>query len=432
MIEKVINIFRFHDEKEDYDTVISTIEKGVEFRGTNLWVLVFAIFIASLGLNLNSTAVIIGAMLISPLMGPIMGIGLSVAINDLPLLKKSARNFIYAVIAGLLTSTIYFLISPLSDAYSELLARTTPTIYDVLIAFMGGMAAIVATSSKNKGNVIAGAAIATALMPPLCTAGYGIASMKPNFIFGALYLFTINAVFIGLATLITTRILKFPVKHFQDAEKEKKNRRIIIALIIITLAPSIYSGYLMIQENRFAAKAGKFAEAYMTLEGSYQLNKIIDPAKERITLVFGGKDISEDQISSMKEKLPLFGLESAKLEVKQGLSLSERDKESGRILQLSKTIQEKDELISQLRKDAEAYRQNEILSKQILGELRVLFPAIKSVSVNRGAEYEEDKANPSDIIFIGDAKKLGRGEREQIKAWFEKRLDGGHVRVFFD
>ncbi len=431
MIEKILDVIRFHDEKEDYETVIGTIEKGVEFRGTNLWVLVFAIFVASLGLNLNSTAVIIGAMLISPLMGPIMGIGLSVAINDLPLLKKSARNFAYAVLAGLITSTIYFSISPLSDAYSELLARTTPTIYDVLIAFMGGMAAIVATSSRNKGNVIAGAAIATALMPPLCTAGYGIASMKPGFIFGALYLFTINAVFIGLATLITTRILKFPVKHLPDSAKERKNRRIIFAVIIITLAPSIYSGYLMIQENRFVTKAGRFAEAYLTFEGSYQLNKIIDPRKETITLIFGGKDISPEQIASMKEKLHIFGLDNAKLEVKQGLSLSEKDKESARIVQLTRTIQEKDALITGLRADAESYRLNETLSKQILGEMKALYPAVKSISVNRGKEYESEKETASDIVIINDGRKLNGNDREKIKTWLSKRLESGNVSIFF-
>jgi uncharacterized hydrophobic protein (TIGR00271 family) len=170
--------FKLNAEKEELQTVITNIDNGVVFRGTNLWVLIFAIFVASLGLNVNSTAVIIGAMLISPLMGPIMGIGLGIGINDVPLLRKAIYNFLIATGVALTTSTIFFLLSPLNEAHSEILARTSPTIYDVLIALFGGFAGIIATSSKQKGNVIPGVAIATALMPPLCTAGYGLATLQ--------------------------------------------------------------------------------------------------------------------------------------------------------------------------------------------------------------------------------------------------------------
>ncbi|HNF32994.1 MAG TPA: DUF389 domain-containing protein, partial [Bacteroidia bacterium] len=194
--------FKLNDEKEELETVVKNIDNGVIFRGTNLWVLIFAIFVASLGLNVNSTAVIIGAMLISPLMGPIMGIGLGIGINDVSLLKKAIYNYSIATGVALTTSTLFFLISPLSDAHSEILARTSPTIYDVLIALFGGFAGIIAASSKQKGNVIPGVAIATALMPPLCTAGYGLATLQFNFFVGAFYLFIINTVFIALATFI--------------------------------------------------------------------------------------------------------------------------------------------------------------------------------------------------------------------------------------
>ena len=204
--------FKIDHEKEDLQTVVTNIDNGVVFKGTNLWVLIFAIFVASLGLNVNSTAVIIGAMLISPLMGPIMGIGLAVGISDISLLRKSILNFAIATLVALTTSTIFFLLSPISDAHSELLARTTPTIYDVLIALFGGLAGIVATASKQKGNVIPGVAIATALMPPLCTAGYGLATLQFQFFYGAFYLFIINTVFIALATFIIVRLLHFPNK----------------------------------------------------------------------------------------------------------------------------------------------------------------------------------------------------------------------------
>lgn len=219
---KFLDRFSLHHEKEAYSKVIETIEQGVVFKGTNLWVLIFAIFIASLGLNVNSTAVIIGAMLVSPLMGPIMGMGLAMGINDLALLKKSANNFAFAVSISLITSTFYFYISPLNEAHSEILARTSPTIYDVLIAFFGGLAGILATSSKLKGNVIPGVAIATALMPPLCTAGYGLASGNLSFFSGALYLFFINTVFIALSTFLTVRFLKFPNKEFINETTKKR------------------------------------------------------------------------------------------------------------------------------------------------------------------------------------------------------------------
>lgn len=203
------------DPSEDRESEVETIEnicKGINFRGSNLWVLIFAIFIASLGLNVNSTAVIIGAMLISPLMGPIMGIGLGLGINDFELIKKAFRNLAIATVFGILTSTFYFLISPLNEARSELLARTTPTIYDVLIAFFGGMAGIVASSTRLKGNVIPGVAIATALMPPLCTAGFGIASGNFSYFFGAFYLYMINSVFIAFATTLGVKLMHFSKK----------------------------------------------------------------------------------------------------------------------------------------------------------------------------------------------------------------------------
>lgn len=242
-MQNIFSRFDLEHEKELHNIIIDNIVQGVSFKGTNLWVLIFAIILASLGLNVNSTSVIIGAMLISPLMGPIMGLGLALGINDLSLLRKSFSNFGYAVLVGLVTSTIYFKITPIDNAHSELFARTYPTIYDVLIAFFGGLAGIVATSSKLKGNVIPGVAIATALMPPLCTAGFGLATLNWNYFFGAFYLFIINTVFIGAATIITVRLLKFPLKHLPDTKADRKVKRIIYMVLISTLIPSIYFGY---------------------------------------------------------------------------------------------------------------------------------------------------------------------------------------------
>lgn len=208
----------------DAEATINNISESSEFKGLNVWILVFAIFLASIGLNVNSTAVIIGAMLVSPLMGPIMGIGLAIGISDLKLLKKSLKNLLVMTLISLLVSSLYFFVTPLSDAQSELLARTRPTIFDVLIASFGGFAGIVASSRKQeKTTVVSGVAIATALMPPLCTAGYGLGTGQINYFLGAFYLFFINSFFIALATFLIIKYLEFPEKEYMDENRRKKS-----------------------------------------------------------------------------------------------------------------------------------------------------------------------------------------------------------------
>ncbi|MBL7687114.1 MAG: TIGR00341 family protein, partial [Bdellovibrionaceae bacterium] len=197
-IKALLNIKSGFDERG----ATTAIRDNVNLTSANAWSLIFAIFIASIGLNVNSVAVIIGAMLISPLMGPIVGAGLALGVNDFSLLRRSILNLAYAVGISVVTSTLYFLISPLSEIQSELLARTRPTFYDVLVAILGGAAGIVATSSKERGNAIPGVAIATALMPPLCTAGFGIAKGEIGYLVGALYLFVINSIFICISTYV--------------------------------------------------------------------------------------------------------------------------------------------------------------------------------------------------------------------------------------
>jgi uncharacterized hydrophobic protein (TIGR00271 family) len=319
-MNRILDIFRLINEKENHQTVIDSIDRGVVFKGTNLWILVFAVFIASLGLNVNSTAVIIGAMLVSPLMGPIMGLGLGMAINDLSLLKKALFNYLFAAGVGLATSTIYFLLSPINDAHSEILARTAPNIYDVLIALFGGLAGILATSSKQKGNVIPGVAIATALMPPLCTAGYGLATLQFYYFFGALYLFLINTVFIALTTLITLRFLKYPFKQLPNPKDEIKAKRFAGVLVMLTLLPSIYFGYTLVQENKFKLKVNGFITHEINFKEDYLLNKTIDFKNKSITLTFGGRKIKPEEIETIKNKLNKYNLEGAKLEIKQGFA----------------------------------------------------------------------------------------------------------------
>lgn len=429
MLNKVLEYFRFLDEKEEPEFVIERISKDSVFKGTNLWVLVFAIFIASLGLNINSTAVIIGAMLISPLMGPIMGIGLGVAINDLPLAKEAVKNFSLAVIVGLTTSFIYFAITPLNDAYSELLARTSPTIYDVLIALFGGFAGIVANSSKQKGNVIPGVAIATALMPPLCTAGYGLATWQIGFFFGAIYLFTINTVFIALATLITIKFLKYPIRHLKDSKADKRSLRIIYIVTLLTIVPSIYFGYEMIQQNRFIRNANLFINSHSSIEGIYLLNKSIEPSKKNITLIYGGRDLTEFQIKNMQDQLELFGLKNTSLNIKQGISFLPDKKETDRITQLTKLLTTKEQVIRNQNRAMDSLTFNESQTKQILKELRTNYPEIVLISIKPFVVSADSSKNNIPLVLVQTSKLLPSYKRNKIEEWLKIRLNNPKLSV---
>ena len=304
--------FDVRQEKEDELETIESIKKGIEFKGTNLWVLIFATFVASLGLNTNSTAVIIGAMLISPLMGPIMGFGLGLGISDFDLIKRSFRNFATATVFSVITSTLYFLISPISEAQSELLARTQPTVYDVLIAFFGGLAGIVASSTKSKGNVIPGVAIATALMPPLCTAGFGLASGNLYYFFGAFYLYFINTVFISLATYVVVRLLKYPKKVFLDKQREKIVTRYVGIIVFFTIVPSLFLSYNLIRSSYFNERVRTFVTEELSFPNTQILSKVITDTSEKkeVKVVLIGQTVPDEMIANAKAKMPKYGLKN--------------------------------------------------------------------------------------------------------------------------
>ena len=303
-ITKTVDSFRLNQEKEDFHVIAENIDSGVVFKGTNLWILVFAILICSLGLNVNSTAVVIGAMLVSPLMGPIIGLGFGIATSDIALLKKALYNYLFAGIVAIVASTLYFALTPIHVAQTEMLARTSPNIYDVLIAFFGGLAGIVAIASKMKGNVIPGVAIATALMPPLCTAGYGLATLQWNFFLGAFYLFFINTVFISLATLLTARLLKFPQKEQLDEKLSKRTNRIILFITILTIVPSIYFGYTMVQQDRYMQKALRFVKSEIAkhpTKNSFLKSKQLFPSTSILSFfVFTTTFSISDKFESLK------------------------------------------------------------------------------------------------------------------------------------
>lgn len=421
--------FKLTDEKEDVLTVNENIQNGIDFKGTNLWILIFAIFIASLGLNVNSTAVIIGAMLVSPLMGPIIGLGYGMAINDLTLLRKSFYSYFFAAAVGLATSTFFFFLSPINDAHSEILARTSPNIYDVLIALFGGLAGILAISSKLKGNVIPGVAIATALMPPLCTAGYGLATMQFAFFFGALYLFLINTVFIALATLVTTRFLKFPYKHLPKKEDETRAKRIVWGVVLITTLPSIYFGYDLVQQNKFQQNASKFIENEAVFPNDYLLKKNIDTKNKTITLTYGGQVIEEKAIALLKSKLPKYNLDTGSLTVRQGFAYLKDSKESEQTNQLTLAISEKENQIQLLRMQLDSLNSQNRLSKQVFNELKAQYPLVRAFVLQPVINYTDNEQYTVWICNISSTEKISGKDMKKIEDWLKVRVNTNSLIV---
>ncbi|MCR4602962.1 MAG: TIGR00341 family protein [Prevotella sp.] len=421
--------FNLTPDKEDEQKIIDQICSGISFRGANLWVLILAIFIASLGLNINSTAVIIGAMLISPLMGPIIGMGLAVGINDLELLKRSAKNYGVATLISVLTATIYFLITPISEAQSELLARTSPTLYDVLIAFCGGAAGIIALCTGGKGNVIPGVAIATALMPPLCTVGFGLANGYWLYSLGAFYLFFINTVFIALSTFGCTRLLHFQKKEYKS---QKRATRIVTTIVVLTMLPAILMTVSIVRKSIMNSNVQKFIKAELTQRGTQIISNSIDKDSLKLNIVAVGKEIDEGKVTEAEQKMKLYGLESYHLHIIQGtqsdsiLALSNqltfltnsRENERQKLLELSS---ENATLNEQLSK----YTYLEELAPDIRSELATLFPQVSKLSMARALEVNRDSTNichfVTAIVQTTDREQLSTAESQKLHDWLQTR-----------
>lgn len=318
IIKRQLKYYLSIDRDKIQDTeAIENIIISTEFRGTSLWVLICSVFIASLGLNMNSTAVIIGAMLISPLMGPIMGIGLGFGIDDGDLIRRCVKNLAVATVFALVTSSVYFYISPINDARSELLARTQPSLYDVLIAFFGGLAGIITTCSRNKGNILAGVAIATALMPPLCTAGYGLATMQWRFIFGAFYLFVINCVYIGFATYLG--VLLFKLRKVGELNHKNFKTWTTVVLIIIMI-PSIFTTIGLVRSDIRDARISEFVHEQFgnlpaTELAAYRYEKSDSIESIEVSLI--GRPLSDNEIELIRAKMGGYQLKNKVLHVVQ-------------------------------------------------------------------------------------------------------------------
>jgi uncharacterized hydrophobic protein (TIGR00271 family) len=400
-----------------------------------LWILIFAIVIASIGLNMNSTAVIIGAMLISPLMGPINGMGYSIATFDLELFRKSIRNFTFAVIASLVASTTYFALSPVSTAHSELLARTSPTIYDVLIALFGGLAGIVAISSKKKGNVIPGVAIATALMPPLCTAGYGLATSQFTYFFGAIYLFAINTIFIAIASVWVSQFLKFPIRSIVDAKRKVRINQLITVVITLVILPSIYFGYQLVQHEKFTEKANRYVSSVSLYEGNYLLKNNINPKRERISLVYGGNQLSDEQKEAITIKAKDFGIEEAEIIIEQGLAFTDFNSKNIELYKLKEDVNQLSSALIIAESQRDSLVNKNYFGKKLLTEIRAIAPQVTSCLYAESPLFNDTLIEPiyQNIVFVSAKKNsLNDTEKTTITNWLKKRLESENLKIIFE
>lgn len=434
ILHNILHFLNLEADLENPDIIHNEIQKGATFKGTNLWILMFATIVASVGLNMNSTAVIIGAMLISPLMGPINGMGYSIATFDTELFRLSIKNFSFAVFASLAASTLYFFLSPVSTAHSELLARTSPTIYDVVIALFGGLAGIVAISSRMKGNVIPGVAIATALMPPLCTAGYGLATFQPTFFFGAIYLFTINTIFIALSALWVSQILNFPIRGTIPEKRKKAINNMITVVIVIVLIPSIYFGYQLVQQEKFVVNSGKYISNVSLFEGNYLLKNDVDKKNKKIRLVYGGTELTNEQKKEIISKAKDFQLENAKIIIEQGLTFNEGDEATDQALKLKDQISRLSAALRDRDAAIDSIRGSNELGGLLLKELNVLFPQISSCGFTESYIFSESNNKPQkqSVIMISLSSPLKNGEKEKVKGFLKERLKSENIKVIYD
>ena len=436
-------LLRLRDDTDEEGT-IERITETVEFRGGTLWALILAIVVASVGLNVNSTAVIIGAMLISPLMGPIMGAGLGLGINDVALMRRSVRNLAIAAVASVATSALYFLVSPLAQAQSELLARTRPTIYDVLIALAGGTACIVATTRKgDAGNLIPGVAIATALMPPLCTAGFGLANGDFGFFVGALYLFLINATFICLATLGVVRLLRFRRVVDLNAEHAKRIRILIAATTTFIVLPSLFVAWRVVQESRRDAAARRFVSEALAFRDRSVINTRVLAARDTSTLetTLIGASLSEDSVAIFAARLPSYGLARTRLVVRQPAGALVPTQQLGQMVRAGiledlyhrneAAIADRDAKIHALEDEVVRLRSADRPVGAATTELAVLFPSVRSVQFGRQTRVAAagQRADSVPTVIVSWARLPSAADRERIGKFLRSRLQVDSLRV---
>ncbi len=427
IIKAVKRLLSLHIGEEQPEKVREDIIKNISFRGANVWILACAIFIASIGLNVNSTAVIIGAMLISPLMGPIVGIGFALATYDVELLKRSGKNLLRATLVGFVVSSVYFYLSPFKEVQSELLARTSPTIYDVMIAFLGGIVGAISITRVDKGNPIPGVAIATALMPPLCTAGFGLASLSFKFVAGALYLYAINCFFIALSTFLVIKYLKYKPVETENKILDKKVKYVIYILMLLMIVPSSYLAYNLLQEKQYSQNVDDFITDEFVNKGFTVIYKNVNynSNPKTIELAFLSKKIDSAEVNLMREKLPNYQIFNTKLLIRQDASdlkteiLSEINKSSNQLTQ-------RDIQLSRLAKELATYKRGD---KQLDTEVRLLFPEIDEISFGTVTDYRyKDSLKTIPIIVYRAEEQI---DEAKLSEWMKLQFDVAQVKVIY-
>ncbi len=435
-IKSTLNI---NNDLEPQDVVEDSIRSGVTFRGSQLLVLIFAIFIASLGLNTNSIPVIIGAMLISPLMGPIIGMGLAIGTQDFDLLRRGLKNISLAIIGSLIASALYFLISPQYEGSSQLLARTSPSIYDVFIALFGGAAGIVSIAVKNKGQVMPGVAIATSLMPPLCTAGYGLATLQAHFFFGALYLFFTNMIFIMVATWIGVKVMGFKNVVYQNVQRSRRIRMIVTTIVIATVGLSCYLTFIMINKSIFLNNAANFVETEMNFPNTQVLNhsEYIVGGKKHIDVTLIGESLPKDSLQlAMMNKLDSVGLGGTILQIKQGFAPTDKHGEDmgfDKFYSIMQTeIASSQNKIDSLKDVINNRTALSALGVKVAPEIKVLFPTVRDIAMSQLVAVTTDSISVCDTInmaFIYAPVGLNANERMRLTEYLQVRFNKKAVHL---
>lgn len=424
--------FNLRNGEENKTEVLENIVTNTSFQGWKIWILACAIIIVSIGLNVNSTAVIIGAMLISPLMGPIVGAGFSLGTQNSDLLQKSLKNLWIATIVSLFVSAMYFFLSPFKDPQSELLARSAPNIYDVLVAFFWGVVGAIAVTRVEKWNPIPWVAIATALMPPLCTAWYGIGIGSFQFFFGGMYLYLINCVFICIATFWVVKYLHYPLVQRPNMAKQRRIGIVISTVMIIMILPSIYFAYDLFQEKKYYQEANQFMQQEFS-DQWYTIiyKKLTFKKSKKIEIAVLTKKFSETEIKRLTEKLNNYGLANTQLIIKQDSTDLKSDilKEIGKT---DKTINEKNLVIAQLQQKLDEYNFD---IPQLTSEMRILFPEIKNISIAQHTfitPVEDSEEYTSEIVPVmvyESNVSISETEKEKIVQWLAERLRVEKVKI---
>ncbi|OGX88693.1 hypothetical protein BEN48_08740 [Hymenobacter glacialis] len=423
-----------HDMADPAD-IVADVKEGMSFRGTNLWVLIFAILVASVGLNVNSTAVIIGAMLISPLMGPIVGIGFGAATVEIDLIRRGLKNLLFAAGVSLLVSALYFWLTPLTNAGSELLSRTQPTTWDVLIALFGGAAGAVGLTRRERGNTVPGVAIATALMPPLCTAGYGLATAHWSFMLGALYLFFINCVFISLATFLVSRVLPLPHHTFVSRPRARRVQLIIWGMALVTGGPSVYLAARIVQRTVFVHNAQQFIDEQLNLPGSYVVTRRIVAEESTINVLLAGQRLTRAQLRKARATLPRYRLLATKLVVRQGLAqLDSVDAQTMRISLLEDVRSRNEQAMAVY--DTRLAQLQQMLAQgdgpeltglptasTLLSEVQAEHPTVRQLGLSRLVQPAADslRADTTVIVAVRTVGNLPADEQLRLRRWLQVR-----------